>query len=161
MDADSYASGDLNDGGAGEAVGGGASGHSNRSASAHTARSRVSQRVPTVIGGGSSISSIIGPGNYFDDTVQRSWRVVAARKVVCPKDTRGLQVLCDYSRQHTAATAALLDLFGTAKHFRTKNADGELAYKYKDIQSEYVGNLDKLKLYKKCLEAFDMLSRPF
>ncbi len=49
------------------------------------------------------------------------------------------------------------DLFGAAKHFRTKNAEGELAYKYKDIQSKYVGNLDKLKLYRKRLEAFDML----
>ncbi len=86
--------------------------------------------------------------------------MVPARKVVCSKDTRGLQGSRDYSRQHAAATAALPDLFGTAKHFRTKNADGELAYKYKDIQSKYVGNLDKLKLYKKRLKAFDMLS-PF
>jgi hypothetical protein len=116
MDADSDASGDLNDGCAGDVFGGGASARSNRSASAHTSRSRVSQRVPTVIGGGSSISSIIGPGNYFDDTVQRSLRVVAARKVVCPKDTRGLQGSRDYSRQHAAATAALPDLFGAAKH---------------------------------------------
>ncbi len=95
----------------------------------------MSHRILTVIGGGSSIRSIIGPGNYFHDTAQRSCRVVAARKVVCPKDTRGLQGLCDYSRQHAAATAALPDLFGAAKHSRTKNADGELAYKYKDIQS--------------------------
>jgi hypothetical protein len=160
MDADSDASGDLNDGGAGEAFGGGASARCNRSASRHTARSRVSQRVRTVIGGGSSIASIIGPGNYFDDTVQHSWRVAAARKVVFPKDTRELQGSRDYSRQHAAATAALPDLFGTAKHFHTNNADGELAYKYKDIQSEYVGNVDKLKLYRKRLEAFDMLS-PF
>ena len=41
----------------------------------------------------------------------------------------------------------------------TKNAEGELAYKYKNIQSEYVGNLDMLKLYRKRLEAFDILSR--
>ncbi len=47
-----------------------------------------------------------------------------------------------------------------AKHFCTKNSDGELAYKYKDIQFEYVGNLAKLKLFLKCLVAFDMLN-PF
>ena len=29
-----------------------------------------------------------------------------------------------------------------------------------DIQSEYVGNLDKLKLFRKCMEAFDMFD-PF
>ena len=139
----------------GAAAGGGAS-----VVSQHSARSHQSNRsIPAVVGGGNSVhQSIIGTGNYFDDTVQRSRRVVAARKIVCPKDTRGLQGSRDYSRQHAAATAALPDLFGAAKHFRTKNAEGELAYKYKDIQSEYVGNLDKLKLYRKHLEAFNMLS---
>jgi hypothetical protein len=130
--------------------------------SQHSARSHQSNRsIPAVVGGGNSVhQSIIGTGNYFDDTAQRSRRVVAARKIVCPKNTRGSQGSRDYSRQHAAATAALPDLFGAAKHFRTKNAEGELAYKYKDIQSEYVGNLDKLKLYRKRLEAFNMLS-PF
>jgi hypothetical protein len=55
-----------------------------------------------------------------------------------------------------AATAAIPKLFGAAKHFPTKNADSKLSYKYKDIQSKYVGNLDKLKLFRKCMEAFDM-----
>jgi len=123
--------------------------------SQHSSRSHhLSHRIiPTVIDGGNSVQSIIGTGNYFVDTAQRSRRVVAARKIVCPKNMRGLQGSRDYSRQHAAATAALPDLFGAAKHFRTKNAEGELAYKYKDIQSEYVGNLDMLKLYRKRLEA--------
>ena len=141
------------------------SNHSHLGASVHSNRSQFGfggapLRIPSLIHGGGSVGSIIGTGNYFDDTVQRSRRVVAARKIVCPKTTRGLQGSRDYSRQHAAATAPLPELFGAAKHFRTKNADGELAYKYKDIQSEYVGNLDKLKLYRKRLEAFDMLS-PF
>jgi hypothetical protein len=59
-----------------------------------------------------------------------------------------------------AATVALPELFGVAKHFCTKNTDRELSYKYKDIQSEYVGNLDKLKLFRKCMEVFDMFN-PF
>ena len=141
----------------GAAAGGGAS-----VVSQHSARSHQSNRsIPAVVGGGNSVhQSIIGTGNYFDDTVQRSRRVVAARKIVCPKNTRGSQGSRDYNRQHAAATAALPDLFGAAKHFHTKNAEGELAYKYKDIQSEYVGNLDKLQLFRKRLEAFDMLS-PF
>ncbi len=78
--------------------------------------------------------------------------MVSAWKVVCPKGKRGDQGLHDYSRHHSAATAAILELFGAAKHFRTKNADGKLSYKYKDIQSEYVGNLDKLKLFRKRME---------
>ena len=138
------------------AAGDGASVVSQRSSRSH----RSHRTIPAVVGGGNSVQSIIGTGNYFDDTAQRSRRVVAARKIVCPKNTRGLQGSRDYSQQHAAATAALPDLFGAAKHFRTKNAEGELSYKYKDIQSEYVGNLDKLKLYRKRLEAYDMLS-PF
>jgi hypothetical protein len=59
-----------------------------------------------------------------------------------------------------AATAAIPELFGVAKHFCTKNANGELSYKYKDVQSEYVVNLDKLKLFRKHIEAFDMFD-PF
>ncbi len=62
----------------------------------------------------------------------------------------------DYSQLHLAAIAVIPGLFGAAKHFRTKNADVELSYKYKDIQSKYVGTLDKLKLFRKRMEAFDM-----
>jgi hypothetical protein len=124
-------------------------------------QSRGTYRVPSVIGGASAGSrSIIPTGNYFDDTTRRSRRMVSARKVVCPKGKRGDQGSRDYSRHHSAATAAIPELFGAAKHFRTKNADGELSYKYKDIQSEYVGNLDKLKLFRKRMEAFDMFD-PF
>ena len=135
-------------------------------ASAHdvSVQSRGTYRVPSIIGGASAGSggsrSIIPTGNYFDDTTRRSRRMVSARKVVCPKGKRGDQGSRDYSRHHSAATAAIPELFGAAKHFRTKNADGELSYKYKDIQSEYVGNLDKLKLFRKRMEAFDMFD-PF
>jgi hypothetical protein len=59
-----------------------------------------------------------------------------------------------------AATTAIPELFGVVKHFCTKNLDGKLFYKYKDIQSEFVGNLDKIKLFRKHMEAFDM-SDPF
>ena len=124
-------------------------------------QSKGTYQVPSVIGGASAGSrSIIPTGNYFDDTTRRSRRMVSARKVVCPKGKRGDQGSRDYSRHHSAATAAIPELFGAAKHFRTKNADGELSYKYKDIQSEYVGNLDKLKLFRKRMEAFDMFD-PF
>jgi hypothetical protein len=84
--------------------------------------------------------------------------VISARKVICPKNKHGVQGLGDYSWHHEAATAALPKLFGVAKYYRTKNAYGELSYKYKAIQSEYVRNLDKLELFRKCMEAFDMLN---
>jgi hypothetical protein len=132
----------------GAAAGGGAStaGGCASVVSQHSSRRHLSNRsIPAVVGGGNSVhQSIIGTGNYFDDTAQRSRRVVAARKIVCPKNTRGSQGSRDYNRQHAAATAALPDLFGAAKHFHTKNAEGELAYKYKDIQSEYVATWTSL-----------------
>jgi hypothetical protein len=100
-------------------------------------------------------------GNYFDDTTWRSCWMVLSWKVICPKGKRGDQGLRDYSRHHSAATAAIPELFGAAKHFCTKNAHGKLSYKYKDICSEYyVGNLDKLKLFRKRMEAFDVFD-PF
>jgi hypothetical protein len=100
-------------------------------------------------------------GNYFIDTTQRSCWMVLAWKFVCPKGKKhGDQGLLNYSWYHLAATAAIPELFGVAKHFCTKNADGKLSYKYKDIQSKYVGNLDKLKLFRKRMEAFDMFD-PF
>jgi hypothetical protein len=121
-------------------------------------------RVPSIVrtGGAGSISScsVVATGNYFDETTRRSRHVISVWKVICPKNKGGVQGLGDYSWHHEAATAALPELFGAAKHYRTKNADGELSYKYKDIQSEYVGNLDKLKLFRKCMKAFDMLN-PF
>jgi hypothetical protein len=117
--------------------------------------------VPSTIGGGSSGSrSIIPTGNYFNDTTWHSPQMVLACKVVCPKGKRGDQGSRDYSWHHSAATAAIPELFGAAKHFCTKNADGKLSYKYKDILSRYVGNLDTLKLFRKCMEAFDMFD-PF
>jgi hypothetical protein len=115
---------------------------------------RSAARVPSVVqtGGAGSISShsVVATGNYFNETAQHSCHVISARKVICPKNAHGVQGLCDYSWHHEATTAAL-----PKKHYHTKNADGELSYKYKDIQSEYVGNLDKLKLFRKCMEAFN------
>ncbi len=113
--------------------------------------------MPSIIGGGYAGScSIISMGNYFDDTTRRSCWMVSARKVVCPKGKRGDQGLHNYSWHHVAATAAILELFGPAKHFCTKNTDVELSYKYKDIPSKY----DKLKLFRKCMDAFVMFD-PF
>ena len=68
--------------------------------------------------------------------------------------------MCTYDRHHLAATTTIPELFGAVNHFCTKNSDGKLSYKYKDIQSKYVGNLDKLKLFRKRTEAFDMFD-PF
>jgi hypothetical protein len=73
--------------------------------------------------------------NYFNKSASCSPWDIFNRKVVCPKEKCGAQGSCDYCRNHAVATAALPELFGAANHFRTKNSDGKLAYKYKDISS--------------------------
>ncbi len=114
----------------GSQPGGGASAHA-------SVQSRGSFWVPSIIGGGFTGSrSIIPTGNYFDDTTRRSSRMVLAQKVVCPMGKHGDQGSRNYSWHHLAATAAIPELFGAVKIFCTKNADGKLSYKYKDIQSK-------------------------
>jgi hypothetical protein len=108
----------------------GLSAHGGGGASHVSAAAASAGRVPSIVGGGisgeisvSTACSVVATGNYFDETARRSCRVISARKVVCLKDKRGAQGLRDYSRHHAAATSALPDLFGAAKHFRTKNVD--------------------------------------
>jgi hypothetical protein len=94
-------------------------------------QSRGTFCLPSIVEGGSDGSCLIIPvGNYFDDTItQRSHWMVSAWNVFCPKGKCGDQGSRDYSWHHLAATAAIPELFGAAKHFRTKNADSELSYK--------------------------------
>ena len=79
-------------------------------------------RVPSIIrtGGAGSISSrsVVATGNYFDETARRSCHVISARKVICPKNKRGVQGSRDYIRHHEVATAALPKLFGVAKQIQ-------------------------------------------
>ena len=105
--------------------------------------SRASYCVPSVIGG----RNVTPTGNYFDNANRHSRRDITGRKAVCPKGKRGAQGLRNY------------ELFGAAKHFCTKNWDGKLSHKYKDIQSKYIGDLEKLKHFRKRMEAFDMFDK--
>jgi len=47
-----------------------------------------------------------------------------------------------------------------AKHFHAKNAEGEASNKYANLQSEYAGNLAKIKTLKWRMDAWDLIS-PF
>jgi hypothetical protein len=47
-----------------------------------------------------------------------------------------------------------------AKHFHAKNAEGDASNKYANLQSEYAGNLAKIKTLKLCMDAWDLIS-PF
>jgi hypothetical protein len=50
--------------------------------------------------------------------------------------------------------------FLLAKHFHAKNAEGEASNIYANLQSEYAGNLAKIKTLKRRMDAWDMIS-PF
>jgi hypothetical protein len=99
--------------------------------------SQGSSRVPQFVGAGSSVGShsVIPTGNYFNKSARCSHWDIFDRKVVCQKEKCGAQGSHDYCPNHAAATAALPELFCAAKHVCTKNSDGELAYKYKDIRT--------------------------
>jgi hypothetical protein len=47
-----------------------------------------------------------------------------------------------------------------AKHFHAKNSEGKASNKYANLQSEYAGNLAKIKNFKWHMDAWDM-SDPF
>ncbi len=59
-----------------------------------------------------------------------------------------------------AAAKALPHVFASAKHFRAKNAEGKSSNKYANLQSEYAGNLAKIKSFKWHMDVWDM-SDPF
>ncbi len=65
---------------------------------------------------------------------------------------------CDYARHQEAATKAIPYPFTSAKHFHANNAQGEASNKYANLQSEYAGNLAKIKTLKQCMDAWDMIS---
>jgi hypothetical protein len=82
--------------------------------------------------------------------------MLAKCQVICPKTARGAHGSRDYSRNQAAATSALPCIFASAKHFHTKNSQGEASNKYANLQSEYAGNLAKIKTLKQHMDKWDM-----
>jgi hypothetical protein len=120
------------------------------------------RRVPShvsVASNASHATSIVATSSYFG-TTQRSPAEINARQVICPKNARGVLGSCDYSRHQEAATKALPHIFASAKHFHAKNSEGEASNKYANLQSEYAGNLAKIKNFKRHMDSWDM-SDPF
>jgi hypothetical protein len=76
--------------------------------------------------------------------------------LICPKSARGVLGSRDYTHHQEAATKALPHVFASAKHFHAKNAEGESSNKYTSLQSNYAGNLAKIKNFKHHMDAWDM-----
>lgn len=115
--------------------------------------------VPSHVSVDTGATSIVANSGYFGQT-KRSRAEIHARTVICPKTARGALGSRDYIRHQEAATKALPHTFASAKHFHAKNADGEASNRYANLQSEYAGNLAKIKNFKRHMDEWDM-SDPF
>ena len=74
---------------------------------------------------------------------------ILQHRVVCVKRKRVPEDYNERDIHHGKATKALFQTFGAAEQFVPKNLDGgSRSTKYTEIQSEYVGNLDNIKLLK-------------
>jgi hypothetical protein len=113
----------------------------------------------SVASNATAATSVIATSGYFGAT-HRPAAEINARQVICPKSAQGVLGSRDYTRHQEAATKALPHIFASAKHFRAKNAEGESSNKYANLQSEYAGNLAKIKSCKRHMDTWDM-SDPF
>ena len=77
--------------------------------------------------------------------------------MVCVKRKRGPKGFRERNIHHRNTTKALFQNFGAAKHFFPKNLEGgSKSTKYTNIQSEYVGNLEKSKMLEERTTAYEM-----
>jgi hypothetical protein len=118
-------------------------------------------RVPSQVSLAASAASnsVIPTSGYFGSQKHHAVEI-NARRVICPKHARGAHGSRDYARHQEAATKAIPYPFASAKHFHAKNAEGEASNKYANLQSEYAGDLAKIKTLKRRMDAWDMIS-PF
>jgi hypothetical protein len=116
--------------------------------------------VPSHVSVATAATSVVATSGYFVGATKRSAAEINACRVICPKSARGVIGSRDYTRHQEAATKALSHIFASAKHFHAKNAEGESSNKYANLQSEYAGNLAKIKTFKRHMDAWDM-SDPF
>ena len=103
-------------------------------------------------------ASVIPTSGYFGSQKCQAFEI-NARRVICPKHARGAHGSRDYARHQEAATKAIPYPFASAKHFHAKNAEGEASNKYANLQSEYAGNLAKIKTLSFLISLIPMLSQ--
>ena len=119
-------------------------------------------RVPShvsVASDASHATTIVATNSYFGNT-RWSPAKINTRRVICPKNARGILGSRDSSRHQEAATMALPQIFASVNHFHAKNSEGEASNKYANLQSEHAGNLSKIKNFKRHMDIWDM-SDPF
>ncbi len=101
-------------------------------------------------------TSVVATSGYFVGATCQSAAEINTRRVIGPKSACGVLGSRDYTCHQVAATKASPHVFASAKHFHAKNAKGESPNKYANLQSEYAGNLAKIKNFKHHMDAWDM-----
>ena len=87
--------------------------------------------------------------SYWGCTTKQKNEDILQHRVVCVKRKRVPEDYNERDIHHGNATKALFQTFGAAEQFVPKNLDGgSKSTKYTEIQSEYVGNLENIKLLK-------------
>ena len=95
--------------------------------------------------------------SYWERTTKQKKKDILQQHMVCVKNKCGPEGSRECNIHHANAKKALSQTFGAAKHFVPKKLDGESkSTKYTNIQSDYVGNLAKIKLLEAHIMAYDM-----
>ena len=118
---------------------------------------RTSISTPTTM---SDQGSVRGTTSYFTRNVARTESEVLAKKVVVPKNKRGITSSREFGIHYSKATGALEQVFGAARHFVPTSPDGDTNQPYHNIQAIYVRKLQKLKGVKDQITKYDMVD-PF
>ena len=82
-------------------------------------------QVPSHVSVALDATSVIATSKYFGIINRMSTAVINAWRVICPKDARRAPGSRDFARHQESATKALPHIFVSAKHFHTKNSNGE------------------------------------
>ena len=97
---------------------------------------------------------------FFVDSSPITEVEFARNEVIIPKDKRGAEGSKEYSYAYALATSALSPKLGAAKHFITKNEEGESDPgngNYRNIQEQFVGNYAKIEDAQKHSVSYDFM----
>jgi hypothetical protein len=97
---------------------------------------------------------------FFVDSSPITEVEFAKNEVIIPKEKRSAEGSKEYSYAYALATTALSPKLGAAKHFITKNEDGESDpgnSNYRNIQEQFVGNYAKIEDAQKHSVSYDFM----
>ena len=95
--------------------------------------------------------------DYFVRNTARTESDVLAKKVVVPKDKRGIHGSIERGIHYLVATGALDPTLSEAGHFLLTCREGGPDNQYHNIQEMYVGNLLKLRKVREWCVKYNMV----